>query len=75
MMFNQKLWLLSRSIERDAAELGLVFASGPSPDVTGKLAPSVGQANGQARGVYLFGVAEAPHERRHHDEQTLVGLI
>lgn len=60
MTLEEKLVQLTAMIIDAASELDLIFVNGPDtgswpPPAT----PTINLTNGQERGVYLFGVAEA----------------
>ncbi len=62
MTLQNKITALNETIRKEAAHLGLIFVSGPGPEsVQRELCTPKGTnaVNGQARGVYLFGVANA----------------
>lgn len=59
MSLEQKIVDLNNSIVREVELLGLQFVTGPGPEAFSFPGANLGTTNGQPRGVYLFGVAEA----------------
>jgi hypothetical protein len=62
---THKITELNRAIQKKAAELGLIFASGPGTEAlpaNSLYGPRVSRerTNGQDRAVYLFAVGEKP---------------
>lgn len=58
MSLADKVAQLNAVISQEAAELGLVFVNGCDPTPWTPPIADIGHNNGQARGVYLFAVAE-----------------